>query len=120
MGLRGAPRRDARGATRDEDEDDARVERVDGEVELASRRRTTTNDDQDEEDGESDDDVRQPLEHAEWRLVGTKSAPYLVPMENVLRRASGYFLAIKGGLKERNVAFVDVVAEVTKNRRDAV
>ena len=65
-------------------------------------------------------DVRQPLEHAELRLVGTKSAPYLVPMENVLRRASGYFLAIKGGLKERNVAFVDVVAEVTKNRRDAV
>jgi len=57
MGLRGAPMRDARGATRDEDEDDARVERVDGEVELASRRRTTTNDDQDEEDGESDDDA---------------------------------------------------------------
>ena len=55
--LRGAPRRDARGARRDEDEDDARVERVDGEVELASRRRTTTNDDQDEEDGESDDDA---------------------------------------------------------------
>jgi len=65
-------------------------------------------------------DVRQPLEHSEWRLVGTKSAPYLVPMENVLRRASGYFLAIKGGLKERNVAFVDAVDGVTKNRRDTV
>ena len=40
-------------------------------------------------------DVRQPLEYEEWRLVGTKSAPYLVPMANALRRASGYFLSIK-------------------------
>ena len=40
-------------------------------------------------------DVRQPLEYEEWRLVGTTSAPYLVPMSNPLRRASGYFLSIK-------------------------
>lgn len=49
-----------------------------------------------------------------------KSVLYLVFMENVLRCVSGYFLVIKGGLKECNVVFVDVVVEVTKNRRDVV
>jgi len=63
-------------------------------------------------------DVRQPLEHEEWRIPGMQSAPYLVPMENVLRRASGYFLSIKGGLKERNVRFVENVDALTASRRE--
>ena len=63
-------------------------------------------------------DVRQPLEHEEWRIPGMQSAPYLVPMENVLRRASGYFLSIKGGLKERNASFVENVDALTASRRE--
>ena len=62
-------------------------------------------------------DVRQPLEHEEWRIPGMQSAPYLVPMENLLRRASGYFLSIKGGLKERNASFVENVDALTASRR---
>ena len=62
-------------------------------------------------------DVRQPLEHEEWRLSGTKSAPFLVPMSNQIRRASGYFLSIKGGLKERNASFIERVDEFTNGSR---
>lgn len=65
-------------------------------------------------------DVRQRLEHDEWRIPGTVNAPYLIPFENVLRRASGYFLAIKGGLKERNPRFVDDVQAVAKDKRKTI
>ena len=65
-------------------------------------------------------DVRQSLEFEEWRLPGTVNAPYLIPFENVLRRASGYFLAIKGGLKERNPRFVDAVDAVVGDKRQAI
>ena len=63
-------------------------------------------------------DVRQSLEHEEWRIPGTTNVPFLVPFENPLRRASGYFLSIKGGLKERNKAFVDEVDVVTSMNKN--
>ena len=63
-------------------------------------------------------DVRQSLEHEEWRIPGTTNVPFLVPFENPLRRASGYFLSIKGGLKERNKDFVDEVDVVTSMNKN--
>ena len=65
-------------------------------------------------------DVRQSLEFEEWRIPGTVNAPYLIPFENVLRRASGYFLAIKGGLKERNPRFVDSIDGIVTDKRRTV
>lgn len=52
-------------------------------------------------------DVRQTLEHEEWRLVDSASVPYAIPDPNVARRVVGYAVSIKGGLKVRNPAFVD-------------
>jgi len=63
-------------------------------------------------------DVRQSLEHEEWRIPGTMNVPYLVPFENPLRRASGYFLSIKGGLKERNKTFVDEMDVATSMKKN--
>ena len=52
-------------------------------------------------------DVRQTLEHEEWRLVDSANVPYAIPDPNVARRVVGYAVSIKGGLKVRNPAFVD-------------
>ena len=63
-------------------------------------------------------DVRQSLEFAEWHVPPCVSCPYAVPDPNVLRRATGYAVSIKGGLKTRNPSFVDD-ARATKNARGA-
>lgn len=52
-------------------------------------------------------DVRQALEFEEWHVPPCVSCPYAVPDPNVLRRATGYAVSIKGGLKVRNPRFVD-------------
>ena len=58
-------------------------------------------------------DVRQPLEFSEWRVPPFESCPYQIPSKNAFRRMSGYALSIKGGLKERDEAFVEKCAEMT-------
>jgi hypothetical protein len=61
-------------------------------------------------------DVRQALEFEEWHVPPCVSCPYAVPDPNVLRRATGYAVSIKGGLKVRNPRFVDD-ARAAKDRR---
>ena len=63
-------------------------------------------------------DVRQSLEFAEWHVPPCVSCPYAVPDPNALRRATGYAVSIKGGLKTRNPSFVDD-ARATKRARGA-
>jgi len=58
-------------------------------------------------------DVRQPLEFSEWRVPPFESCPYQIPSKNAFRRMSGYALSIKGGLKERDEAFVEKCVEMT-------
>ena len=52
-------------------------------------------------------DVRQSLEFEEWHVPPCVSCPYAVPDPNVLRRATGYAVSIKGGLKVRSPTFVE-------------
>ena len=51
-------------------------------------------------------DVRQTIEYDEWRVPPAVNVPYAVPDPNVIRRAVGYAISIKGGLKVRNPDFV--------------
>ena len=52
-------------------------------------------------------DTRQSLEFEEWNVPPCVSCPYAVPDPNVLRRATGYAVSIKGGLKVRSPTFVE-------------
>ena len=52
-------------------------------------------------------DTRQSLEFEEWHVPPCVSCPYAVPDPNVLRRATGYAVSIKGGLKVRSPTFVE-------------
>lgn len=51
-------------------------------------------------------DVRQTIEYDEWRVPPAVNVPYAIPDPNVIRRAVGYAISIKGGLKVRNPEFV--------------
>jgi len=44
-------------------------------------------------------DVRQAIEHDEWRLAGSINVPYAIPDPFWPRRVVGYAISIKGGLK---------------------
>jgi hypothetical protein len=44
------------------------------------------------------------------RIQPSVNVPYAIPDPNVIRRAVGYAISIKGGLKVRNPAFVEACA----------
>ena len=53
--------------------------------------------------------VRQTIEFDEWRVPPAVNVPYAIPDPNVVRRAVGYAISIKGGLKVRNPEFVEAL-----------
>lgn len=65
-------------------------------------------------------DVRQTIEYDEWRLKPSVNVPYAIPDPNIIRRAVGYAISIKGGLKVRNPDFVETCAAVVGNAKTVV
>ena len=65
-------------------------------------------------------DVRQTIEHDEWRINPSVSVPYAIPDPNIVRRSVGYAISIKGGLKVRNPGFVDACVEAVGDPRRTV
>lgn len=64
-------------------------------------------------------DVRQTIEYDEWRVPPAVNVPYAVPDPNVIRRAVGYAISIKGGLKVRNPKFVQSLRSAAEARLSA-
>mgnify|MGYP001159329751 CR=1 FL=1 len=62
-------------------------------------------------------DVRQTIEFNEWNVPPSVNVPYAIPDPNVVRRAVGYAISIKGGLKVRNPGFVDLVREARRREK---
>ena len=61
-------------------------------------------------------DVRQTIEYDEWRVPPAVNVPYAIPDPNVIRRAVGYAISIKGGLKVRNPEFVQALRSAAAAR----
>lgn len=61
-------------------------------------------------------DVRQTIEFQEWSVPPSVNCPYAIPDPNVIRRAVGYAVSIKGGLKVRNPDFLETVREIVKSK----
>ena len=61
-------------------------------------------------------DVRQTIEFDEWRVPPAVNVPYAIPDPNVVRRAVGYAISIKGGLKVRNPEFVEALRAECESR----
>ena len=65
-------------------------------------------------------DVRQSLEFSEWRVPPSINCPYAVPDPNVFRRAVGFAISIKGGLKVRNPNFVEQCRAAVDGKKTVV
>lgn len=65
-------------------------------------------------------DVRQSLEFSEWRVPPSINCPYAIPDPNVLRRAVGFAISIKGGLKVRNPNFVEQCRDAVDGKKTVV
>ena len=65
-------------------------------------------------------DVRPPNEYAEWHNPSSVNIATAKPRKNLLKRSIGFFIGIKGGLKEENEEFEQEAATYLPNKNAPV
>lgn len=65
-------------------------------------------------------DVRPPNEYEEWHAPGSVNLASAKPRKNLLKRSIGYFIGVKGGLKEENEEFEEEAADRLPDKRATI